>query len=67
MEKIITGTVWKCGNNITAYQIIDKNRWTLNGLDPDEMGKWAFEGAFEGVRNVEYGFKIGRASCRERV
>lgn len=57
MNHIVCGKVWKTGDDITAYQIIGQKRWTLNGLDPNELGKWAFEGALPEVENVEYGFK----------
>lgn len=57
MKHIIKGTVWKCGNDVTAYQIIAQKRWTLNNLDPDELGKWAFEGAEPSVKDIPWGFK----------
>lgn len=57
MEQIIRGTVWTCGNDVTAYDIIGQKRWTLGKLDPEELGKWVFEGADPGVRDVPWGFR----------
>lgn len=57
MEQILRGTVWKCGNDITAYQIIAQKRWTMSKMDPEEMGKWVFEGADPDVRDIPNGFK----------
>ena len=56
MKKIIKGKVFKCGDNVTAYQIIAQNRWAL-GLNAEELGKWAMEGVCPDVLNVENGFK----------
>lgn len=56
MKRTIRGSVWRCGDNVTAYQIIAQNRWGL-GLDAAELGKWAMEGACPEVLNVENGFK----------
>jgi 3-isopropylmalate/(R)-2-methylmalate dehydratase small subunit len=42
---------------MTAYQIIARRRWTLNALDPAELGKWAFEDALESIRDVPGGFR----------
>lgn len=57
MEHIIGGVVWTCGNEVTAYDIIGPKRWTLGGLDPEELGKWVFEGADPGVRDIPWGFR----------
>lgn len=57
MNHTIIGTVWKCGDNVTAYQIIARRRWTLNALDPAELGKWAFEDALDSLKNIPGGFK----------
>lgn len=57
MDSIVKGRVWKTGDNISAYQIIAQKRWTMNAMDPAELGKWAFEGALPEVADVEYGFK----------
>lgn len=56
MKRTIKGTVYLCGDNVTAYQIIAQNRWAL-GLKPEELGKWAMEGVCPEVLNVENGFK----------
>ena len=56
MKRVIKGSVYLCGDNVTAYQIIAQNRWAL-GLNPEELGKWAMEGACPEVLNVENGFK----------
>lgn len=56
MKRIIQGCAYLCGDNVTAYQIIAQNRWAL-GLNPEELGKWAMEGACPEVLNVENGFK----------
>ena len=39
----ITGKVWKCGDNIVAYDILPLERKTTGGIDQNEMGKFAFE------------------------
>lgn len=57
MDQIVKGIVWKCGDRLDAYQIVGKNRWTLDSLDPAELGKWAFEGADPAIKNVAWGFK----------
>ena len=57
LQETIRGTVWKCGDDVTAYEIIAKNRWTLNRIDPEELGKWALEGAEPSVKDVPWGFK----------
>ncbi len=54
---MIEGKVWKCGDGLDAYKIIGKNRWTLDQLDPHELGKWVFEGEDPGVKNIPWGFK----------
>jgi 3-isopropylmalate/(R)-2-methylmalate dehydratase small subunit len=54
---VITGTVWTCGDNVTAYQITPQRRWNLNALDPVELGKWAFEDAAEQFKDVPGGFQ----------
>ncbi|MGN0983623.1 MAG: 3-isopropylmalate dehydratase [Gemmiger sp.] len=56
MKRVIRGKVYKCGDNVTAYQIIAQNRWAL-GLNAQELGKWAMEGACPEVCNVENGFR----------
>lgn len=56
MNRIIQGSVCLCGDNVTAYQIIAQNRWSL-GLNAEELGKWAMEGVCTEVLNVENGFK----------
>lgn len=57
MNRVLQGTVWKCGDNITAYQIITQKRWTACGMNQEELGKWAFEGAEPGVKDLPYGFR----------
>jgi len=57
LDHIVKGTVWTCGDRVDAYQIIGKNRWTLDSLDPAELGKWAFEGVDPAIKNVAWGFK----------
>jgi len=54
---IVKGTVWVCGDNVTAYQIISQKRWTEYGMNEEELGKWAFEGADSSIINVPSGFK----------
>lgn len=56
MNGNIQGKTFVCGDNVTAYQIIAQNRWAL-GLNPEELGKWAMEGACPQVLNVEGGFR----------
>lgn len=57
LDQILQGIVWKCGDGVDAYQIIGKTRWTLDKLDPAELGKWAFEDADPSVKNIAWGFK----------
>jgi 3-isopropylmalate/(R)-2-methylmalate dehydratase small subunit len=57
MNPIIRGVVWKCGDDVTAYQIIAQRRWTLQSVDPEELGKWAFEDLWDEVNDVPYGFR----------
>lgn len=57
MKHVIEGTVWKCGDNVTTYQIIPQKRWTLGTVDADELGKWAFEGAWDELKDTPYGFR----------
>ncbi len=57
MEQTIRGTAWKCGHDVTAYQIIAQKRWTMNKMDPEEMGKWVFEGADPSVKDLPGGFR----------
>ena len=57
MKEIITGTVWTCGDNVSTYHIIGKKRWTLTGVDQEELGKWAFEGAVKEIEDVPFGFR----------
>lgn len=45
METIICGKAWVGGDNISTYDIIPANRWTMEKLDPEELGKWALEDA----------------------
>jgi 3-isopropylmalate/(R)-2-methylmalate dehydratase small subunit len=56
MGRIIGGKACRCGDNVTAYQIIAQNRWAA-GLDADELGRWAMEGACPQIANIENGFK----------
>lgn len=61
MNSLIRGRVWKCGDDVTAYQIIAQRRWTLGSADRAEMGKWAFEDVCDEVRDVPFGFRdLGR-------
>lgn len=39
----ITGNIWKCGDNVVAYDILPMERKTTGGIDRNEMGKYAFE------------------------
>lgn len=57
MNEIMTGTVWTCGDNVSTYQIIGKKRWTLTGVNQEELGKWAFESAVKDIENVPFGFR----------
>jgi 3-isopropylmalate/(R)-2-methylmalate dehydratase small subunit len=41
----------------TAYQIIGRKRWTLNAMDPAELGQWAFEDAIESIKDIPGGFQ----------
>lgn len=58
MEKIIRGCVWKGGDNIIAYDILPLKRKTTDGIDSNEIGKYAMEELdplfSEKARNGEY-------------
>lgn len=56
MQQTISGKAFVCGDNITAYQIIARNRWNL-GLKSEELGKWTMEGAYPEIKDLENGFK----------
>ena len=57
MDKIVQGVVWNGGDGVDAYKIIGKTRWTMDRLDPAELGKWVFEDADPSIKNVEWGFR----------
>lgn len=56
MNTVIEGKVYNCGDNITAYQIIPRERWAL-GLNVEALGNWAMEDAIPEIKNIEGGFK----------
>ena len=43
MENVITGNIYKCGDDVVAYDILPVNRKTTGGIDQNELGKYAFE------------------------
>lgn len=43
MNTLVDGKCYCCGNNMTVYQIIPENRWTMSKIDADEMSQWIFE------------------------
>lgn len=53
----IRGKAWVGGNDISTYDIIGQNRWTLDNLDPVELGQWAMEGTETDFKNVKNAFK----------
>ena len=57
MNHVIEGTVWRCGDGITTYQIIPQKRWMLGAVDAEELGKWAFEGVWDELRDQPYAFR----------
>jgi 3-isopropylmalate/(R)-2-methylmalate dehydratase small subunit len=63
MEGVIKGKAWVGGDDIFAFDIIPQNRWTLDNLNPDDLGRWALENVdpdFQGVENgmKKQGYKI---------
>jgi 3-isopropylmalate/(R)-2-methylmalate dehydratase small subunit len=57
VDHLIAGTVWKCNDDITAYEIIAQRRWNLRVIDTEELGKWVFEDLYDGIRDKPCGFK----------
>lgn len=57
METVIRGTAWVGGNDIAAFKIVAQNRWQMDRLDPDELGKWVFESVDSTLLNKENAFK----------
>jgi 3-isopropylmalate/(R)-2-methylmalate dehydratase small subunit len=56
MQENITAKAFVCGDNITAYQIIAQKHWAV-GLNPEQLGKWALEGACPAFREIPYAFR----------
>lgn len=56
-DKIIKGKTWVGGDDIFAFDIIPKKRWTLDNLNPDDLGRWAMEAVDPEFDGVENGFK----------
>jgi len=54
---IIRGKAYVGGDDIFAFDIIPMNRWTLDNLNPDDLGRWAMEGVDPEFKEVENGFK----------
>lgn len=63
MEKIITGHVYCCGDNIVAYDILPLERKTTGGMDRNFLGQYALEGIdpefAAKARSGEYNVVIG--------
>lgn len=59
IELKIRWKAWVGGDNISTYDIIGQNRWTLDNLDPVELGQWAMEGTDPDFKNVKNAFKDG--------
>lgn len=57
MNTVITGKCWTCGDEVTVYQIVSENHWTMERLDGAAMGNWIFESLEDGIAGVEGGFK----------
>ena len=57
MNTLIEGRCWTCGDNVTVYQIISENHWTMTKMDADAMGNWIFEKLEDGIDGVEGGFR----------
>lgn len=56
-DNVIKGKAWKGGDNIFAFEIIPQERWTLDNLDPDDLGRWAMEDVAPEFKGVENAFK----------
>jgi 3-isopropylmalate/(R)-2-methylmalate dehydratase small subunit len=57
MDKIIHGKTWVGRDDIMVYEIIAMNRWDMDNVDPEELGKWAFEGVDKEFSGNENAFK----------
>lgn len=57
MNTVIKGKCWTCGDDVTVYQIVSENHWTMERLDGETMGNWVFESLEDGIAGVEGGFK----------
>ena len=57
MDNIVTGKAWVGGDDIFAFDIIPEKRWTLDNLDPKDLGRWALEKVDPEFADVENGFK----------
>lgn len=56
-DNTLRGKAWVGGDHIYAFNIILQKRWSLDKLDPDELGKWVMEGVSPSFAGVENAFK----------
>lgn len=56
-ETVVRGKAWVGKDNIFAFDIIPQARWTLDNLNPDDLGRWALEGADSEFKDKENAFK----------
>ncbi len=57
MRATITGRCWVCGDDVTVYQVISEDHWTMKRLDGDAMGDWVFEHLEPGIAGQAGGFR----------
>jgi len=46
-----------CGDEVSVYQIIQEEHWTMQRMDAAAMGDWVFETLEPGISGVKGGFK----------
>lgn len=57
MNACVTGRCWTCGDQVSVYQIIAEEHWTMDRLDGDAMGAWVFETAEDSFKGIPGSFK----------
>lgn len=56
-QSVVRGKAWVGGDDIFAFDIIPQNRWTLDNLNPDDLGRWALENADPDFKDKANAFK----------
>ncbi|MDR2981565.1 MAG: hypothetical protein LBV12_04880 [Puniceicoccales bacterium] len=58
MDNMISGCCWNCGDDVTVYQIIKEEHWTMQEMDAAAMGNWVFEDLEPRAEGMQGGFKL---------